>query len=151
MDSVVTVQYRQRMVRYTDAIKRTDDEMSKSERTRGGILVAAARLFRHEGYNATTMRDIAQVSGIEAGSIYYHFQSKDQILSEVLDIGVRQLYEKVSEIVRSTKGDSHDFRKTFALLIETHLTYLLTDSDFTSANIRNYPMLSDEARAPHRE
>ncbi len=97
------------------------------------------------------MRDIAQKSGIEAGSIYYHFQSKDQILSEVLDLGVRQLYEKVSEIVRTAKENPEDFRKTFALLIETHLTYLLTDSDFTSANIRNYPMLSDEARAPHRE
>ncbi|WP_282127490.1 TetR/AcrR family transcriptional regulator [Roseobacter litoralis] len=132
-------------------MKKPDDVMSKSERTREAILVAAARLFRHEGYNATTMRDIAQESGIEAGSIYYHFQSKDQILSEVLDIGVRQLYEKVSEIVGSTKEGLEEFRKTFAQLIETHLTYLLTDSDFTSANIRNYPMLSDEARAPHRE
>jgi AcrR family transcriptional regulator len=97
------------------------------------------------------MRDIAQESGIEAGSIYYHFQSKDQILTEVFDLGVRQLYEKVSEIVRSASGNPEDFRKTFTLLIETHLVYLLTDSDFTSANIRNYPMLSDEARAPHRE
>ncbi len=97
------------------------------------------------------MRDIAQEAGIEAGSIYYHFQSKDQILSEVLDLGVRQLYEKVSEIVRSTKGSSKKFRDTFAVLIETHLTFLLTASDFTSANIRNYPMLTDEARAPHRE
>lgn len=97
------------------------------------------------------MRDIAQESGIEAGSIYYHFQSKDQILNEVLDRGVRQLYEKVREITRSARRNSEDFRKTFALLIETHLTCLLTDSDFTSANIRNYPMLSDKARAPHRE
>ncbi|MEQ9568517.1 MAG: TetR/AcrR family transcriptional regulator C-terminal domain-containing protein, partial [Pseudomonadales bacterium] len=86
-----------------------------------------------------------------AGSIYYHFQSKDQILSEVLELGVRQLYEEVREIVRVAKKNPEDFCKTFALLIETHLTYLLTESDFTSANIRNYPMLSDETRAPHRE
>tara|TARA_B100000745_G_scaffold176573_1_gene115585 strand:- start:47 stop:340 length:294 start_codon:yes stop_codon:yes gene_type:complete len=70
------------------------------------------------------MRDIAQESGVEAGSIYYHFQSKDQILNEVLDLGVRQLYEKVREITRSARRNSEDFRKTFALLIETHLTYL---------------------------
>lgn len=128
-----------------------NNDLSKSERTREDILSAAARRLRYEGYYATTMRDIAQESGIEAGSIYYHFQSKDQILSEILELGVRQLYEKVREIVRSAKKNPEDFRKTFALLIETHLTYLLTDSDFTSANIRNYPMLSDEARAPHRE
>ena len=139
------------MVKFSDAIKKTDDELSKSERTRGDILSAAARLFRHEGYYATTMRDIAEESGIEAGSIYYHFRSKDQILSEVLDIGVRALHRKVCEIIRSAKDDSRGFRETFAQLIETHLTYLLTTSDYTSANIRNYPMLSDEARAPHRD
>lgn len=146
----MTDKYRRGMVRRIDAAKRTEDDLSKSERTREGILSAAAHLFRYEGYYATTMRDIAQEAGIEAGSIYYHFQSKDQILSEVLDLGVRQLYEKVSEIVRSKKGSSEKFRDIFALLIETHLTFLLTASDFTSANIRNYPMLTDEARAPHR-
>jgi AcrR family transcriptional regulator len=151
MDPLVAGKYRQRMVRQFDAIKKTEDDLSKSERTRGEILSAAARLFRHEGFYATTMRDIAQETGLEAGSIYYHFGSKDQILSEVLDIGVRELYEKVSEIVLSAKINNNDFRTTFALLIETHLTYLLTASDFTSANIRNYPMLSDAARAPHRE
>jgi len=151
MDTRVAGKYRLRMARQNDSIRKTEEDLSKSERTRGDVLSAAARLFRHDGYYATTMRDIAQEAGIEAGSIYYHFQSKEQILSEVLDLGVRQLYEKVSAIVRSAKDNSEGFRETFALLIETHLTYLLADSDFTSANIRNYPMLSDEARAPHRE
>lgn len=151
MDNHAADKYRKRMVKFSDAIKKTDDELSKSERTRGDILSAAARLFRHEGYYATTMRDIAEESGIEAGSIYYHFKSKDQILSEVLDIGVRALHRKICEIIQSAKDDSRGFRETFAQLIETHLTFLLTTSDYTSANIRNYPMLSDEARAPHRD
>ncbi len=151
MDSLAADKYRHRMVEQYDVVNKIVDDLSKSERTREGILAAAARLFRHEGYYATTMRDIAQESGIEAGSIYYHFESKDQILSEVLDIGVRELYESVSEIVRSAQDQSIGFRETFSQLIETHLTYLLTTSDYTSANIRNYPMLSDEARAPHRE
>ena len=151
MDSLVADKYRQQMLKHSDASMKTDDELSKSERTRGEILTAAARLFRHEGYYATTMRDIAQESGIEAGSIYYHFGSKDQILSEVLDIGVRALHTTVCEIIQAAKDDSKGFRETFAQLIETHLTYLLTTSDFTSANIRNYPMLSEEARAPHRD
>ncbi|MEP9357121.1 TetR family transcriptional regulator [Xanthobacter sp. KR7-65] len=125
--------------------------MSKSEHTREEILSAAAQLFRHEGYYATTMRDIAEKAGIEAGSIYYHFDSKDEILNAVLDIGVRKLHDAVTEIIIQTKENPNDFRKTFATLIETHLTFLLTDSDFTSANIRNYPMLADDARAPHRE
>ena len=151
MDSHRANKYRQWMARQSEDTKIVYDDLSKSERTREAILAAAARLFRYQGYHATTMRDIAQEARIEAGSIYYHFQSKDQILSEVLDLGVRQLYQAVSEIVRSAPTSSEGFRKTFELLIETHLNYLLTDSDFTSANIRNYPMLSDETRAPHRE
>jgi len=151
MDSIVAGKYRQNMVKQFDDNSQIDVGLSKSERTRSDILAAAAHLFRHEGYYATTMRDIAQESGIEAGSIYYHFGSKDQILSEVLDIGVRAMHGRVSEIIQSAKDESTGFRETFALLIETHLTYLLTTSDYTSANIRNYPMLSDEARAPHRD
>lgn len=129
----------------------TEFGLSKSEKTREEILSAAAWLFRYEGYYATTMRDIAEKSGIEAGSIYYHFASKEEILNAVLDIGIRHLYGAVTEIIDQAKQHPKDFRKTFATLIETHLTFLLTDSDFTSANIRNYPMLSDDARASHRE
>lgn len=151
MDNLIYDKYRHWMARQIEDTRIVNDDLSKSERTREAILAAAARLFRYEGYHATTMRDIAQEAGIEAGSIYYHFQSKDQILSEVLELGVRQLYEEVREIVRVAKKNPEDFHKTFALLIETHLTYLLTESDFTSANIRNYPILSDETRAPHRE
>ena len=47
--------------------------------TRERILLEAARLFRHHGYAATTLREVADASGIKAGSIYYHFGSKDEI------------------------------------------------------------------------
>lgn len=130
---------------------RTEDKSHKSEKTRGEILSAAARLFRHDGFYATTMRDIAQETEIEAGSIYYHFASKDQILNEVLDIGVRQLFNEAREIARTARERNEGFRETFCRLVEAHLTFLLSDSDFTSANIRNYPMLSDETRGLHRE
>lgn len=139
------------MARLVEKMTKTEFGLSKSEKTREEVLSAAARLFRHEGYYATTMREIAEESGIEAGSIYYHFVSKEEILNAVLDIGIRKLYDAVTEIINQAKEKPNEFRKTFALLIETHLTFLLTDSDFTSANIRNYPMLSDDARAPHRE
>ena len=89
MDSLIYDKYRHWMARQIEDTRIVNDDLSKSERTREAILAAAARLFRYQGYHATTMRDIAQKSGVEAGSIYYHFQSKDEILSEVLDIGVR--------------------------------------------------------------
>ena len=50
----------------------TEFDLSKSDKTREEVLYAAARRFRHDGYYATTIRDVAK----EAGSIYYHFASK---------------------------------------------------------------------------
>ena len=50
------------------------------EATRDQILAEAARLFRHQGYATTTLRTIADAADIKAGSIYYHFRGKDEIL-----------------------------------------------------------------------
>ncbi len=123
---------------------------SKAERTHRQIVVAAARHFRHDGYNAATMRKIAELAGMGAGSIYYHFSSKEEILGEVLEIGLRRLYDEVRRILDEAVEQRADFRETFSKLIDTHLTFLLTESDFTSANIRNYPTLPENLRKLHR-
>lgn len=49
----------------------------KSQVSRDLILRVAAQLFRQQGYSATTLRQIADKAGMKAGSIYYHFDSKD--------------------------------------------------------------------------
>ena len=128
----------------------TDDPYRKSGQTRRAILSAAAKLFKNEGFNATTMRRIAAAANMEAGSIYYYFRSKDQILDEVLDVGVRQLLDEVRKITKRAKAEGEPFRETLTRLIDTHLTFLLIESDFTSANIRNYPILPEKRRASHR-
>ena len=48
----------------------------KSHITREAILTCALRLFKEKGYDATTMREIAQDTGLAAGASYYHFNSK---------------------------------------------------------------------------
>ena len=124
--------------------------VSKSEQTRSLILAAAARLFRDQGYTASTLRKIAAAAGIEAGSIYYHFNSKDEILDEVLDLGLRQVFEAVKETRAACEAQGEGFREIFAAMVHTHLTYLLQASDFTSSNIRNFSMLPTAMRERHR-
>ena len=68
---------------------------SKSEKSRDAILKSAAKLFGRQGFSATTLRQIASKAKIEAGSIYYYFGSKDAILDEVLDRGLRHVFESV--------------------------------------------------------
>jgi len=51
---------------------------------RESILSTAARLFHEKGYQATTVRDIATAVGIQPGSLFHHFASKEQLLVEML-------------------------------------------------------------------
>ncbi len=120
----------------------------KSERSRDQILQSAAQLFRRQGFSATTLRQIAARAKIKAGSIYYHFHSKEEILDEVLDRGLRHVFETVRHAVDRAGKISH--RKRISLAIEAHLVALLETSDFTSANILIYGQLPEHLKKPHR-
>lgn len=117
--------------------------------SRQTILDTAARLFRQEGYAATSLRAIADACGMKAGSLYYHFDSKDQIVSEVLDIGVRSVFDAVRAAVEALPSDA-DLIATLQCAIEAHLRALLHAQDFTSANIRIFGQVPVSVRASHK-
>lgn len=56
---------------------------------RGKLLQGAARLFREKGFDRTTVRDIAREVGIQSGSIFHHFSSKEDILLAVVTEAIR--------------------------------------------------------------
>src|ERR1035438_2195360 len=97
--------------------------VSKSERSRDSILEAAAKLFRRQGYSATTLRQIAATAEIKAASIYYYFDSKEAILDEVLHRGLLSVFEAVKTALRQAGKASH--RRRIGLAIEAHLVALL--------------------------
>lgn len=51
---------------------------------RGRLLQEAARLFRDKGYERTTVRDLAAAVGIQSGSLFHHFKTKEEILKAVM-------------------------------------------------------------------
>lgn len=61
-----------------------------SSRRRDEILAVAASVFARKGIAGATVRDIADEAGILSGSLYHHFESKDQMVVELL---VPQLVE----------------------------------------------------------
>ncbi|MGP3940133.1 TetR/AcrR family transcriptional regulator [Streptomyces sp. 6N106] len=58
--------------------------MSPSPARRAELLAVAADVFAEQGYSATTVRQIADAAGMLAGSLYYHFDSKESMLDEIL-------------------------------------------------------------------
>jgi len=56
-------------------------EPSKGERTKQRIVAAALELFREQGYEATTMRAVADAAGVSLGNAYYYFAAKDDLLA----------------------------------------------------------------------
>jgi AcrR family transcriptional regulator len=57
----------------------------KSERSRRAVLDAALYLFAHQGYRATTMRQIADRAKLSTGNCYHHFPDKDTIFRALID------------------------------------------------------------------
>jgi AcrR family transcriptional regulator len=58
------------------------DLTPRAEQTRTAITEAALRLFRENGYEATTMRAIAQQAGVSTGNAYYYFGSKEELVQQ---------------------------------------------------------------------
>ena len=121
------------------------NEIPRSAVGRDGVLDIAARLFREQGYGSVSLRKIAEAAGIKAGSIYYHFGSKDEIVVAVLDAGIQVVHESmrraVSELPEST-GPEVILRAA----IGAHLRALLDVSDYTSANVRIFGQVPQSVR-----
>ncbi|MEH6402062.1 MAG: TetR/AcrR family transcriptional regulator [Sneathiella sp.] len=132
----------------SDVMQDDKNTVRKSERTRQTILNAAAKLFKERGYTATTLRDVADEAGLKAGSIYYHFASKDEIMDEVLDTGLRAVYEAV-KAAKNACDDDENYLAMIEACVHAHLKVLFTQGDFVSANIRLYNQLPKEIQERH--
>jgi len=60
-----------------------DRKTRRTEQTRREIREAAARLFFERGFREVTMADIGREVGLSAGSLYYYFPNKEEILREI--------------------------------------------------------------------
>jgi AcrR family transcriptional regulator len=98
------------------------------------ILDHAARLLRNGGYHRATLREIAEAVGIRKASLYYHFASKEEIVEEVVNDGVRFVHEAVVAALDET-ADAPP-RERLEAAIRAHLAALHGHGDYTSASIK---------------
>ncbi|WP_419933291.1 TetR/AcrR family transcriptional regulator [Candidatus Poriferisodalis sp.] len=109
----------------------------KGERSRMRILDAAARLLSCRGYAATTLTDIAAAAEMQAGSLYYHFDSKDAIVEEVLRVGIDHARNAIDASLVALGPDAQGSER-LAEAIVAYVNCIVAESSFTVANIRCY-------------
>ncbi|WP_097458558.1 TetR/AcrR family transcriptional regulator [Mangrovitalea sediminis] len=73
--------------------------VSDPESPRGRLLLKAARLFREKGYERTTVRDLAAAVGIQSGSIFHHFRTKEDILKAVMQETIQLITARMQAAV----------------------------------------------------
>jgi AcrR family transcriptional regulator len=76
---------------------------SSSDGRRQDILEAAREEFARRGFDATTMRDVADAAGMKAGSLYRHFASKDELLATILNRFSSSLLAAMEELVATAE------------------------------------------------
>jgi len=81
-----------------------EETLSKGERTRQAVLQAAYEAFLEKGYAATSMREIAERTGLALGGIYNHFENKTAIFSElIID---RHPFHQILPLLQAAPGDT---------------------------------------------
>src|SRR5246127_4452353 len=106
--------------------------------SRQDILRTAARLFQQRGYDATSMNDVAAALKLSKGGLYHHFQSKDEILFEIMNHAMEITEERVVGPVRGITDPEARLRA----LIRLHIEVVLSpqDREITVMLHENHPL-----------
>lgn len=126
--------------------RKTLDERDDGNR-RQALLRAAARLFRQQGFSATSTRDIAAAVGMRSGSPFYHFENKEALLAAVMEEGMQRALAhqraRMAEAVAASRTPL-SARQCLRVLVRSHFDNLLgPESDHIPVMLYEWRVLSD--------
>ncbi len=116
---------------------------SEGQDRRELILDCATQLFAEHSYNRTTVRMLADAVGVQSGALFYYFQSKEQILIEIIERGLRWIAEAADTALATT----HDPELRLRRLLHAHLHTLLGSArPAMQVMLNEWRYLDDEAK-----
>ena len=117
---------------------------------RQALLRAAARLFRQQGFSATSTRDIAAAVGMRSGSPFYHFENKEALLAAVMEEGMQRALDHQRERMVAAVAASAaplNARECLRVLVRSHFDNLLgPESDYIPVMLYEWRVLSDDQK-----
>ena len=119
-------------------------QLTDPESARGKLLQTAAHLFRNKGFERTTVRDLASAVGIQSGSIFHHFKSKDEILRAVMEETI--LYN--TAMMRASLEEANTVRERVLALIRCELQSIMGGSgEAMAVLVYEWRSLSEDGQA----
>lgn len=119
-------------------------QITDPDSARGKLLQTAAHLFRSKGYERTTVRDLASAVGIQSGSIFHHFKSKDEILRSVMEETIR--YN--TALMQASLAEATDLRGRVLALIRCELQSIMGGTgEAMAVLVYEWRSLSEEGQA----
>ncbi|MDR9753989.1 TetR/AcrR family transcriptional regulator [Pseudomonas sp. SZMC_28357] len=119
-------------------------QLTDPDSARGKLLQTAAHLFRNKGFERTTVRDLAGAVGIQSGSIFHHFKSKDEILRAVMEETIR--YN--TALMHAALAEATNVRERVLALIRCELQSIMGGSgEAMAVLVYEWRSLSDEGQA----
>lgn len=116
--------------------------MKENKSRRDIILQEAAHLFREKGYPGANLRELARRAGIQGGSIYHHFESKQEILFQLMDQTMSDMIERLTARLADASSPRQMLRRTVHFHIEYHVTgpdqTYITDDELRNLEPQNY-------------
>lgn len=104
--------------------RKTVDERDDGNR-RQALIQGAARLFRRKGFDATSTRDIAAAAGMQSGSPFYHFKSKQALLFAVMEEGMRSAIQHQQDALQKAQVQAIGSSARLRVLVRHHFDILL--------------------------
>ncbi|MGF7160367.1 AcrR family transcriptional regulator [Rhodoligotrophos appendicifer] len=123
-------------------------KLGKAEVTRERIMKVAARSFRDKGYTGTTMRDIARRCRMKAGSIYYHFSSKEMLVDSILDIGLKDVRATVIGAVDALPPSATSLDR-ITTAMHAQLQAMIAIGDYAIASRHVFSQIPAKVRNKH--
>jgi AcrR family transcriptional regulator len=123
-------------------------KLTKADRTRARLIEVAKRLYQEHGSEHVTVRRIAAAAKIEAGSIYYHFSSRDEIMRAVLESGVGGARSEVMQAIAEA-GPGRSPLDRLRAALGAHLKYTLREH--YSSRLKSIRRLPKRLRDRHMQ
>ena len=97
--------------------------MPATKDTRATIRKAALRLFAERGYNAVSMRELADAVGMRQGGLYNHFDGKQALLSDLMETHMAGLLETLDGAMAEITGTRARLKAFVRHHVSHHLNY----------------------------